>query len=80
MHSIEPDVEAKTYRFQVDDDPNFQSPLETVSVDQTTYTPYGTTYPEGPLYWRVQAIDGSNNTLTWSESRSRSSRTRRPSR
>ena len=41
VHSIEPDVEAKTYRFQVDDDPNFQSPLETVSVDQTTYTPTG---------------------------------------
>jgi hypothetical protein len=26
----------------------------------------GTTYPEGPLYWRVQANDGSNNPLTWS--------------
>ena len=69
VHSIEPDVEAKTYRFQVDDDPNFQSPLDEVSVDQTTYTPYGATYPEGPLYWRVQAIDGSNNALTWSEPR-----------
>ena len=64
--SVAADVEAMTYRVQVDDDPNFQSPLETAVVDQTTYTSPGTTYPEGPLYWRVQANDGSNNPLTWS--------------
>ena len=64
--SVAADVEAMTYRVQVDDDPNFQSPLETAVVDQTTYTSPGTTYPEGPLYWRVQAIDGSSNPLTWS--------------
>ena len=66
--SVEPDVEAQTYRVQVDNDPNFQSPLDEVLVDQMTYTASGTTYPEGPLYWRVQAIDGSNNFLTWSDS------------
>lgn len=66
VHSVEPDVEAKTYRVQVDNEPNFQSPLDTAVVDQTTYTAYATTYPEGPLYWRVQAVDGSDNTLTWS--------------
>lgn len=70
VHSIEPDVEAYTYRVQVDNDPNFQSPLETTEVDQTTYTAPGITYPEGPLYWRVQAIDGTRNQLSWSEPRS----------
>jgi large repetitive protein len=67
VYSIEPGVEARQYRLQVDDEPNFQSPLETVIVDQTTYTSYNNTYPEGPLYWRVQAIDGSNNSLPWSD-------------
>ena len=27
------------------------------------------TYPDGPLYWRVAAIDGSSNRLTWSPTR-----------
>jgi hypothetical protein len=67
VHSVEPDTEAQRYRVQVDNDPNFQSPLETVVVDQMTYTPYSSTYPEGPLYWRVQALDGSGNALSWSE-------------
>ncbi len=67
VHSIEPEVEAQRYRVQVDDDPNFQSPLDTAVVDQTTYTALSKTYPEGPLYWRVQAIDGSGNNLAWSE-------------
>lgn len=70
IHSVEPDVEAKTYRIQVDTEPNFQSPLDTAVVDQTTYTAYAMTYPEGPLYWRVQAVDGSDNSLTWSSPRS----------
>ena len=39
-------------------------------VDQTTYTAYAMTYPEGPLYWRVQAVDGPDNSLTWSSPRS----------
>lgn len=36
-------------------------------VDSTSYTPSTATYPEGPLYWRVQAIDNSDNALTWSD-------------
>ena len=68
VYSIEPDVEARQYRVQVDSDPNFQDPLiDAAVVDQTTYTSNSTTYPEGPLYWRVQAIDGSGNSLTWSD-------------
>lgn len=37
-----------------------------VRVDQTQYTPWSKTYPEGSLYWRVQAVDGSGNLLTMS--------------
>jgi hypothetical protein len=62
-------TEAKQYRIQVDDNADFSSPLDTAVVDQTTYTPYALTYPEQPLYWRVQAIDGSGNNLPWSDSR-----------
>lgn len=63
-------IEARRYRVQVSTDPNFQTGfLDDVEVDQTSFTSFANTYPEGPIYWRVQAIDGSNNPLTWSESR-----------
>ncbi|MFL5681206.1 MAG: hypothetical protein ACJ77B_11465 [Chloroflexota bacterium] len=65
--------EARTYKIQVSTVSDFATVLETstsnVVVDQTTYTPYAITYPEGPLYWRVQAIDNSGNTLTVSPTR-----------
>ena len=64
--SVPADVEAHLYRLQVDDDPNFQSLLDSALVDQTTYTAPVTTYPEGPVYWRVQALDGTGNPLSWS--------------
>lgn len=60
---------AKWYRVQVDDNANFSSPIESVQVDQSTYTSSTTLYPEGPLYWRVQAIDADDNDLTWSSGR-----------
>ena len=41
--------------------------IETTEVDQTTFTSFDTTYPEGPVYWRVQAVDGSGNGLDWSD-------------
>ena len=47
------------YQFQIDDEPTFASPLETVVVDQPTYTSADKLYPEGPLYWRVQPIDAN---------------------
>jgi large repetitive protein len=63
-------IEARRYRVQVSTDPNFQTGfLDDVQVDQTSFTSFANTYPEGPIYWRVQAIDGSNNPLTWSDSR-----------
>jgi hypothetical protein len=60
---------AQWYRVQVDDNENFSSPLDTIRVDQSTYTAFDTAYPDGPLYWRVQAIDTDNNDLTWSATR-----------
>lgn len=66
VHDVAPTVEAKQYRVQVSADPNFQTYLEQAVVDQTTFTSATNTYPEGPLYWRVQAIDAGGNSLTWS--------------
>jgi hypothetical protein len=61
--------EAKTYKVDVSTVADFSSILDTATVDQTTYTPFSKTYPEGPLYWRVQAIDNSSNSLTKSPAR-----------
>ncbi|QSR33059.1 hypothetical protein CFI00_21645 [Nocardioides sp. S5] len=60
---------AMRYRLQVDDDPAFGSPIDDVLVDQTTYTAADRLYREGPLWWRVRAIDANNNALAWSETR-----------
>jgi large repetitive protein len=60
-------TEARSYHVQTSTDPNFQTTLDDVTVDQTTFTSFGNTYPEGPVYWRVQAIDGSGNGLAWSD-------------
>ena len=58
---------AKGYRIQVDTEPSFQAPLlDDQTVDQTTYTAFDRIYPEGTLYWRVQATDLEDNGLTWS--------------
>lgn len=65
-------VEAMSYEVEMGADPNFPSAdtIESGRIDQTTYTPYVSTLPEGPLYWRVRAIDGDGNALPWSEPRS----------
>ena len=44
---------------QVSDLADFSNLLDNKVVDQRSYTPYDRTYPEQPLFWRVQAIDGS---------------------
>jgi hypothetical protein len=59
--------EAKQYRIQVSTAADFATTLDTQVVDATSYTPTNLTYPEGPLYWHVQAIDASGNNLTWSD-------------
>lgn len=61
--------EAELYRIQTSLVADFASIYETATVDQKTFTPYSKTYPEGPVYWRVQALDASDNALTFSDSR-----------
>jgi hypothetical protein len=58
------DQEARSYKIEVSTALDFATIFDSLTVDQTTYTPFSKTYPEGPLFWRVQAIDGSGNTLT----------------
>ncbi|MFW5475137.1 hypothetical protein ACOCJ5_17635 [Knoellia sp. CPCC 206450] len=61
---------AKHYRIQVSTSPSFATLVDTQLVDQTTYTAFDRTYPEGTYYWRVQAVDAANNGLTWSPTQS----------
>ena len=68
------------YNIQVDDDPNFSSPVIDTSVgdgDTTTYTPTTALSDETIYYWRVAAVDreGLGN---WSEIRSFTVDTRAP--
>ena len=72
---------AMLYRIQVDDVESFgtgQALVDERIVDQATYTAFDKLYPEGTLYWRVQAIDSkgdpqnlTNNDgrLSWSETK-----------
>jgi hypothetical protein len=62
-------TEARSYRVEIAGDPAFQSTYTTVDVDQTTFTLFNNTLPEGPSYWRVAASDGSGNPLQFSETR-----------
>jgi hypothetical protein len=62
--------ESKQYRIETSLVADFATTYESRLVDQPFYTPFDTTYPEGPVYWRVQATDGSNNNLTFSSIRS----------
>jgi len=69
-----PTQAARSYRIQVSQSESFAASTtnkvyEKV-VDQPTFTAFENAYPEGRLWWRVQAIDGSGNGLTWSTPRS----------
>jgi hypothetical protein len=55
---------AQTYRIQVSTTSDFATLIDNRLVNTPFYTPFDRTYPEGPIYWRVQAIDGSDNALT----------------
>ena len=61
---------AKQYHVQVSTTDTFSTRLDDVYVDQSTYTAFDRLYPDGTLYWRVQAIDGDDNGLAWSTVRS----------
>lgn len=56
--------EAQEYRIRVSAVSDFATLIETRVVNTPFYTPFDKTYPEGPIYWQVQAIDGSDNDLT----------------
>jgi hypothetical protein len=61
------DQEARNYRVQVSTTAEFTNIIDTSPfVDQTRYTAQTRTYPDGPLFCRVQAYDNSNNPLTFS--------------
>ncbi|HEX5089726.1 MAG TPA: Ig-like domain repeat protein [Nocardioides sp.] len=62
---------AQRYRLQVSQSATISdaNAIDDVTVDQTTYTAFGSTYPEGDLWWRVQAIDAKGNRLAWSDTR-----------
>ena len=55
---------AQFYRIQVSTTSDFSKIIDSQDVDTPFYTPAKLTYAEGPIYWRVQAIDGSDNLLT----------------
>jgi hypothetical protein len=66
---------ALDYRIQVDDDPNFSSPLDDVRTHSTGFTSLKTYHADSVLYWRVRA-DAENGSsgasavgLSWSEVR-----------
>jgi len=63
-------VEAAWYRVQTSPDPGFNTNVTTSVVEQKTFTAYASTLPEGTNYWRVQAIDGTENNLAFSPVRS----------
>jgi hypothetical protein len=60
--------EAHVYQVEVSTVNDFSSIIDASgSIDDTIYTPYSRTYPEGPLFWRVRAVDASGNAMTWSQ-------------
>jgi hypothetical protein len=64
------DLGASRYRIQVSTSDTFATLLDDKRIDQTYFTPFDRTYPDGVLYWRVRPIDGSGNELTWTAPRS----------
>jgi len=61
------DQGARTYHVQVAIDSTFKGIVEEAFVDQATHTSRVTTYPDGPLFWRVRAVDSSGTGLPWSD-------------
>ena len=63
---------ARGYHLQIAQSPTFNNNtiVDERTVDQPFYTQSSRTLPQGILYWRVQAVDPSNNRLNWSATRS----------
>lgn len=66
-----PHQTATLYRIQVAQSATItdSNVIDDRTVDQATYTSFENTYPEGDLWWRVQAIDAQGNRLAWSDTR-----------
>jgi hypothetical protein len=59
---------ARGYLIEVSTSRSFTTLVDSATVDQATYTAFAKIYPEGQLYWRVKAIDGSGNGLAaWTD-------------
>ncbi len=64
-----PHQTAQKYRIEISQSSTFATLVDSREVDQSTYTPWDGTLPEGALYWRVQAIDAEGNHLNWGQTR-----------
>ncbi|MDI6792464.1 MAG: Ig-like domain-containing protein [bacterium] len=63
---------ADSYDLQIDDDPDFSSPVRSISgisptIPTTSYTP-SPVLSEGTYYWRVRARDAAGNIGNWRQS------------
>jgi len=64
--TAQPRVAASLYRLQLDEDPNFGSPV-VFTTEATAFTlPEGKGIVDGTWYWRVAVVDSSNNVGTYS--------------
>lgn len=60
-------LEARAYQIQVSRVSTFETLIDDKTVNQPAYTAWDRTYEEGPIYWRVRALDASQNRLAWSQ-------------
>jgi hypothetical protein len=58
-------VQAIGYRFQLDDDPGFASPLVDATVAEPVFQP-SPAPADGTYYWRVKALDSAGRESAWS--------------
>ena len=56
----------KNYRYQVDDSPDFSSPIKDGYTSNTYYTP---NLSEGTYWWRIRARDNAGNNGDWTVAR-----------
>ena len=64
----DPSRAARHYRVQFSERNSFSKPIETATVENTSYAPRLTQpgfLDGGPIYWRVAAVDEGNNLGAW---------------
>lgn len=63
-------LEARNYHLQIATNSTFDKPVNDIdTIDMTQWTDPLKSLADGVYYWRVQALDESNNQLTWSAPR-----------